>query len=105
MAIAEAEATEEGEDGGHVGDVNAGPPAAPVQKRKRRKDIARTIGRTLQLAWSADRRTFVMVLGLSLAPAAIPPIMVVLGRQMVDLVSLSAIRPVTRGQMLPIVIA
>jgi ATP-binding cassette, subfamily B, bacterial len=105
MAIAQAEATEEGEEGGDPAGVTAAGPPAPAQKRKRRKDIARTIGRTLQLAWSADRRTFVMVLCLSLAPAAIPPVMVILGRKMVDLVSLSALHPVTRGQMLPVVIA
>ncbi len=79
------------------------PPDARVRSRRRR--LAVTISRTLRLAWQADHRTFVAVLALSLAPAAIPPVMVEMGRRLVDLVAVANTRTVATGEVLPIVIA
>jgi ABC-type multidrug transport system fused ATPase/permease subunit len=78
----------------------------PAGRRRRTgKDILRAIGRTLQMAWSADPRTFVSVLALSIAPAAIPPVMVLLGRRMVDLVAVAEVRRVAHHEMVPLVVA
>lgn len=63
------------------------------------------MGRTLKLAWSADSRTFVTVCLLNLLPASIPPVMIMLGKEIVDLVSEAAIREVTSADYLPVVIA
>ena len=76
-----------------------------VDNRTRRKRLGLTISRTLRLAWQADHRTFVAVLALSLAPAAIPPVMVEMGRRLVDLVAVAGDRTVERREILPIVIA
>ena len=79
--------------------------ADPLARGGRRKQIGRTIQRTLRMAWDADRRTFVWVTVLSLAPAAIPPVLVDLGRRLVDFVSLAATRPVASREIVPIVLA
>ena len=46
-----------------------------------------TVGRTLRLAWEAEPRTLVLMMALSLLPAAIPPLIVVLSQRLVDLIA------------------
>lgn len=68
-------------------DIDEVPEGGAPRTRRRARDLSRTIGLTVRLAWQAEPRTFVAMVCLSLLPAAIPPIMVVLGKRLVDLVS------------------
>ena len=74
-------------------------------RQRRRGDMRLTIARTLRLAWQADQRTFVVVFLLTMAPAAIPPVMVELSKRLVDLIALSSLEPVTNSRVLPLVVA
>ena len=84
---------------------DAPPPAGRPPRRRQRGELRLTIVRTLRLAWQADHRTFVSVILLTMAPAAIPPVMVELSKRLVDLIALSSLQVVERDRILPIVIA
>ena len=82
-----------------VGDGNgdgAGGRPAPAggPRRRRRGELRLTVVRTLRLAWQADHRTFVTVILLTMAPAAIPPVMVELSKRLVDLIAASSLQVV-----------
>jgi ATP-binding cassette subfamily B protein len=79
---------------------------AGVGPRRRRKgELRTTIARTLRLAWQADQRMFVGVILLTMAPAAIPPVMVELSKRLVDLIAVSRLRPVAGDDILPLILA
>ena len=63
-----------------------------------------TIARTLRLAWQADPRAFVLAVLLSVVPAAVPPVLVELGKRLVDLIADARLRPVTSRELVPAVI-
>ena len=77
-------------------------PGGPDRRRRSARDLGRTIALTVRLAWQAEPRTFVAMIALSLLPATIPPIMVVLGKRLVDLVSRGAD---PNNELLPLVFA
>jgi len=72
--------------------------------RRRTRHLGRTIARTLRLAWQSDRRAFGVVVALSLLPAAVPPLMVELGRRLVDLVARASVVPTTGRSALPLIL-
>src|SRR5688572_12415775 len=60
--------------------------AAPERKRRAR-ELGRTIALTARLAWQSEPRTFMLMIALAVLPAVVPPLMVELARRLVDLVS------------------
>ena len=82
-----------------AGDAAAGP------RRRRRGELRLTVGRTLRLAWQADPRTFAIVVLLTMAPAAIPPVMVELSKRLVDLIARAQLRPVGGDDIVPFIVA
>ena len=82
----------------------ARPPAPPDKPSFRR--VARTVAKTLGLAWRASPRTAATMIGLTIITAALAPIVVTLSRHAVDLVAAAAQgRAVGVGQLVPWVAA
>jgi ATP-binding cassette subfamily B protein len=76
--------------------------AASDRRRRSARDLGRTIALTVRLAWQSEPRTFVAMVALSVLPATIPPIMVLLAKRLVDLVSA---RADPSHRLLPLVVA
>jgi ATP-binding cassette subfamily B protein len=74
-------------------------------RRRRRGELRQTIARTLRLAWQASPRTFLSIIALAIAPAAVPPVMVVLSKKLVDLIAASRLTTVTFHQLVPYIAA
>jgi ATP-binding cassette subfamily B protein len=83
-------------------DVKAG---RERRRRRERRKLGTTIRRTLEMAWQADPRTLVFVVLLSVVPAVIPPLMVLLAKRLVDLIAAAQLRPVTGRDLMPTVVA
>ena len=67
--------------------------------------LARTVRRTVALAWAADPVAFCLMAGLAVVPAAIAPVVVILGKHLVDLVAEARLRATTTSALLPTVVA
>lgn len=83
-------------------------PAAPEEPEPRqppaRGSLRTTLLLTLRLAWQADPRALGLVVALSLIPAAIPPVMVQLSKQLIDLIASASSRVVTDRDLMPYVV-
>src|SRR5437764_14460074 len=72
-------------------------------ERPVRRRLVLAVTRTLRLAWDADQKTFVFVGLLTIAPAVVAPIVVEIGRKVVDLVA-GGQQPGSHAEMLRLVI-
>ena len=73
--------------------------------KRRRSRLARTVRLTILMAWSADPGSFCLMIGLALVPAAIPPVVVVMGKHLVDLVAEAHFRGTSASALVPTVVA
>src|SRR5579884_863812 len=73
--------------------------------KRRRSRLARTVRLTILMAWSADPGSFCLMIGLALVPAAIPPVVVVMGKHLVDLVAEAHFRATSASALVPTVVA
>src|SRR5579884_618619 len=73
--------------------------------KRRRSRLARTVRLTSLMAWSADPGSFCLMIGLALVPAAIPPVVVVMGKHLVDLVAEAHFRGTSASALVPTVVA
>ena len=83
----------------------AGGPTSAGPRRRRKGELRLTVVRTLRLAWQADPRMFAGVIALTMAPAAIPPVMVELSKRLVDLIAVAQLRSVDGDDILPFIVA
>ena len=99
----------EREDGSGPGTAGGGPGTASTAaeggvRKRRRGEMRQTIARTLRLAWQASPRTFMKIIALAIAPAVVPPIMVVLSQRLVDLIAASRLTTVDFDDVLPYIV-
>ena len=85
--------------------ADGGTPPPDGVRRRRRGEMRQTIARTLRLAWQASPRTFLSIIALAIAPAVVPPIMVILSKRLVDLLAAAQLTTVTFDQVVPYIVA